>query len=324
MKKIEFTNEQISNIIEMYKSYVTVADITKKYNVNKKVIYNLLKENGIELHGEKRTLNPIQVTDVINMYINGHTLQDIANKYGVNRWTIKHCLQENEINLRSRSESIRKYNIDENFFDEINTPEKAYVLGLLWSDGCNKTDRGTVTLKLQEEDRHILEDIKKLMHIDKPLYFYQKTNDNHHNMYSLEITNKHISDMLDVLGMKSAKSLILKFPEWLDKTLYNSFLRGIVDGDGCIFKASGQYCVSIVGTKSLCEYIQIFLKSIDINSKIYSYNDNGITVSLYISGKNNSSKFLDYIYKDATIYLNRKHDIYVSKFCNNINNSLLE
>lgn len=321
MRKIEFTNEQTNDIIEMYKKYVTVTDITKKYNVNKKVIYNLLRENDIELHGEKRVLNSAQVSDVINMYINGHALQDIANKYGVNRWTIKYCLQENEIDLRDRAESIRRYNIDENFFDEIDTPEKAYVIGLLWSDGCNKTDRGTVTLKLQEEDRHILEDIKKLIRTDRPLYFYKKTNDSHHSMYSLEITNKHISDMLDTLGMKSAKSLILEFPEWLDKTLYASFLRGIVDGDGCIFKASGAYCVSIVGTKSLCEYIQVFLKSIAINSKIYSYNDNGVTVSLYISGKNNSTKFLDYIYKDATIYLKRKYDIYISKY-KNINNTL--
>lgn len=322
MKKIEFTNEQETDIIEMYKNYITVADITKKYNVNKTVVYNLLKANGIELHGEKRVLNFVQVEDVINMYINGHTLQDIASKYGVNRWTVKRCLQENKIGLRSRAESIRQYNINENFFDEINTPEKAYVIGLLWSDGCNKTDRGTVTLKLQEEDKHILEDIKKLIHTDRPLYYCQKTSDSHQNMYALEVTNKHISDVLDRLGMKSAKSLTLQFPEWLDKTLYNSFLRGIVDGDGCIFKASGTYCVSIVGTKSLCEYIQTFLKSIDINSKIYSYNNNGVTVSLYISGKNNSSKFLDFIYKDATIYLKRKYDIYISKYCTNINNSL--
>lgn len=315
MRKIEFSDEQVNDIIEMYINYIPVKDIANKYCVNKQVIYKVIKNNNVELHGGKRVLSDEQINEVITLYNNGCVLQDIANMYNVNRWTIKHCLQENEIVLRDRSSSMLKYNIDENFFDTIDTQEKAYVLGLLWADGCNKTDRHSISLKLQDTDKHILEDIKELMHAGQPLAFYKRRKDTHHDMYSLDICNKHMSVTLEKLGMVGAKSLVLEFPMWLDESLYPSYLRGYVDGDGCIYKQKGQYCVSITSTRNFCTYVQSYLQSIGISSKIYCYNPNGITVSLYISDKNNTKKFLDWIYQDATIYLERKHDLYIQKYC---------
>lgn len=49
-------------------------------------------------------------------------------------------------------------------------------------------------------------------------------------------------------------------------------------------------------------------------------NKNGITSSLYISKKEDIKKFLDWIYKDAELFLKRKHEIYTDFY--NLNNSL--
>lgn len=35
----------------------------------------------------------------------------------------------------------RKYEINQDFFDEINTQEKAYFLGILFADGYNNYDK---------------------------------------------------------------------------------------------------------------------------------------------------------------------------------------
>lgn len=32
---------------------------------------------------------------------------------------------------------MKKYTVNENYFENLNSPEKAYVLGFLYADGCN-------------------------------------------------------------------------------------------------------------------------------------------------------------------------------------------
>ena len=54
-----------------------------------------------------------------------------------------------------------QYTFDTHFFDEINTQEKAYVLGFLFADGYNYEKRGVVSLSLQEKDKEILDKISK-------------------------------------------------------------------------------------------------------------------------------------------------------------------
>lgn len=53
----------------------------------------------------------------------------------------------------------------------------------------------------------------------------------------------------------------------------------------------------------------------DIESKIYNPPPYGTTTrTLAITNKKNSKKFLDYLYKDAKMYLLRKFDAYIHRF----------
>ena len=47
---------------------------------------------------------------------------------------IKRILNQSDLLLRQRT---KKYYNDDDIFEEINTPEKAYWLGFLAADGCN-------------------------------------------------------------------------------------------------------------------------------------------------------------------------------------------
>ena len=145
------------------------------------------------------------------------------------------------------------------------------------------------------------------------------------NTYRLDITNKHISDRLAEFGMVQNKSLILEFPKWLDISLYSSFLRGYFDGDGHIEWDQTRF-VTIASTSQFCKYIKEFLqKVLDINCSIYNTaNKDSNTKLLYICGKEKIKKFLDFIYQDAELYIERKYNIY-QKICTemNTNNSLL-
>ena len=63
----------------------------------------------------------------------------------------------------------RKYPVDEQFFDEIDSEEKAYFLGMLYADGTNSMKKTEVSLRLQEEDYEILTKLNNLLQPTKPL-----------------------------------------------------------------------------------------------------------------------------------------------------------
>lgn len=118
----------------------------------------------------------------------------------------------------------RKYEINEDFFDEFNTQEKAYFLGILFADGYNNYDKGNIRLSLQEGDIQILNDLKELLYVnnDKPLGRSKKENCN--DLLYLDLTNKHISSELKDLGMVQNKTFLITFPK-ISNNLYNHFIR---------------------------------------------------------------------------------------------------
>ena len=61
MNKIIFDKNEQKEIVEMYLNYIPINQITQKYGVSKQPIYNVLKENNVKLHGEKKKLNDNQV-----------------------------------------------------------------------------------------------------------------------------------------------------------------------------------------------------------------------------------------------------------------------
>lgn len=90
------------------------------------------------------------------------------------------------------------YDYDENFFEQINNPEKAYFLGLLYADGANVQLPTTksMTIALQEQDVLILERFKKALKSEYPLLFLNRENENHANAYRLYVYGNKICDDL--------------------------------------------------------------------------------------------------------------------------------
>ena len=82
----------------------------------------------------KKQLN---IEKIIEMYQNNVSLLNIAKEFGFKSYgPITKVLKENNITIKKRgSGNNRKVNLDEKFFDKIDTPEKAYILGWIISDG---------------------------------------------------------------------------------------------------------------------------------------------------------------------------------------------
>lgn len=285
-----------------------------------------------------RTLDDKLICD---LYLSGKSITDIGYITGYNISSVYRRLIKNEIDTNKTMYDYRwkaiKYPIDENFFKEINTQEKAYILGFLYADGNAHSKHCHIKLSLQECDKHILEDIKKVLNYDKPLNFKKTKNSdgaNRQNQYSLIICNKNIYEDLIKYGVVPNKTFIINFPTWMESNLVPHFIRGYFDGDGCVsvWESTERYFskrlneikkykklkaeFNIIGTIEFCECLEsLFKDSIGVNCKIYNdkRSDERI-VRIKVWRHEDMQKMYDYIYNDANLFLKRKKEKFVDFF----------
>lgn len=260
-----------------------------------------------------------QLEDIRKSYLNGESTVKIGQRYGTSHHPIRQVLEEMGID-RNQKRFVRKYSLDENYFDKIDTPNKAYILGLLYADGSNCISKGTVSISLQEEDKKLLEDIREEVHSDKPLEYldYSKKNNfgyTYKNQYRLLLFSHHICEQLDKIGMIPNKSLKLEVPN-LDECLYSHFIRGYFDGDGSLTIRYTQdnklrVLTTLTSTECFCNRVRnIIQQSVDIPcGNVYDAScHNGVTKVLSISGIRQNQKLHTWLYQDADLYLQRKYD----------------
>ncbi len=251
--------------------------------------------------------------NIINSYQSGISGYKLAKQNGVTKSTIYNLLERENINTRSRCD-YHKYNINENYFDNIDHEDKAYILGLLYADGYNNEKNRSIHLSLEYKDKEILDKIKDKLQFNGYIKLYHSSPPykNHINA-NLTICNNKISSKLSELGCYQNKSLTLEFPVWLDPCLYRHFIRGYTDGDGSIIidkRKRIQY--SLCGTKKFLTKVHEILKNnTSCKGGIYNCSSTKLVNEIRLMGNIQVKRVLNWLYKDATIYLNRKYNKYL-------------
>ena len=268
---------------------------------------------------KQRRLSHEEKTELFEMFKTGkYSGNQLTNYFPISQVAINGLLRRNGYDAKSASELKRKYPIVEDFFDDINTEEKAYILGLLYADGYNDTNRNSVSLGLKETDREILDKITALIQPTKPLQYINTQNNgfkNSQNQYRLVMESKKISQRLVELGCGKAKTHNLTFPteEQVPSCLIRHFVRGYFDGDGSV-SGDKQKQFNLVGTINfLLPLQQILIEELGFSEtkldQRHKDRDNKIR-SLKYGGNNQCIKFREWLYKDATIYLERKKNVF--------------
>lgn len=308
-----------NKIIDLFLSDYSVSEISKKLDIDSKEVYSIIKSHSIKRN--VKNLSDNIKSKIITLYKNGITANKIAKDYVMSNHTVAKIIDMNNIPRRSKT-GVRIYSLDETYFDSIDTPNKAYILGLFYADGNNSPQKSTISISLQEEDKEILEKIRHEIKYQKPLVFIDYSNKHdgdytYKNQYKLDIFSSHFCHVLSEYGMIPNKSLILKAPTFLKEEFYPHFIRGYFDGDGHVsHKNKNNNCVTIVSTNEICVWMQkIISEYVGIKSHIYdAQNKNGITKYVGVYGRLQVIKFLDYLYKNADMYLERKYNIYLYEY----------
>lgn len=272
------------------------------------------------------------------MYLNGSSLNDIAKVAQDTKglMALRNKLHSLGVNTNVSqkkygdkiSKSCKKYTLDEHIFDSIDSEEKAYWLGFLMSDGYNHENKNCVALRLQEGDKEILEKFKIFLKTNTPIYTFTrvtKTNKLVRNYCELNICSPYFSRQLAKLGCVQRKTYTLEFPT-IPEYLYSHFIRGFFDGDGCLsvkertnrrkkYGTCMSYQFTIVGRQCVLEKIQeILVSSLNISKLPLKNRSDTFIKTIYYGGRKVVSIIMNYLYKDATIYLKRKYDLYL-KYC---------
>ena len=296
-------------VIRLYNDGLSSRDIAKKLGVTKTSILRYLISKGIDTSVNYTCKNKPHLTEfkdqVIQDYLDGMGHGEIARKYGYNQSAVTALLHKNNIEIRDF-----RIDVDEDFFSIIDTEEKAYVLGWLYADGnVNKN-----TWRIQIADLDILEKIKELVKYKGEIADVQPPKKFPHRkvQYTINVCRKKMVDDLARLGVVPKKSLIIKFPteDQVPKHLLGHFLRGVFDGDGSITKcAKGGFAISLTSTQDfLDEMMKLFKSDFSLYER---FPDRKTTSRSLMCGKKSAIyEFLDFIYRDATVYLDRKYKLY--------------
>lgn len=215
---------------------------------------------------------------------------------------------------------------DKDKFHNIDNEQDAYWLGFLYADGYviaskNKNHTPYFGVQLQKRDEEHLRKLNKFMNGNATIYHVPKKSpcsDNYYEQSSISFSGSQLVNNLIENGCVPRKSTIIQFPYNISNELYRHFIRGYFDGDGSV-GAYGKY-----------KYIRASIEcaSYDFLTSIKNIlNENDITCGiskdynawkLYIGGMKNTNKFLNYLYKDSSIYLDRKYYKYIKLTCPNM------
>lgn len=278
--------------------------------------------------------NP-RIQNAIVLYKSGKTLNSICKELHLDGTTLRRFLIQEGI-LRSRGEAIRngktEGRVKDDAFDVL-TSECLYWIGFLYADGHIEKDRPKISLTLSEKDKHHLEKFNQFIS-NGTLAINDVTQDSPKNYargqvnfegkyWRITFSSKQIYNRLKEFGFTHLKTYSIVPKEYLAYS--RDFWRGCIDGDGWVCttgdkRANGKYDyaeIGLSGTQETCLYFLHYIENINIKTDAQPRKRKDANVYQIDIHNVPAKKVLDLLYKDATIYLDRKYQKYLEIINNN-------
>jgi len=215
----------------------TLTEIAKYFNFSKDTLCNYLDKKGIR----KKRQRKIYFSNNILEYAfkeckDGKSIALVARELNINDETLaKDLLQK--YNYKSGSDGKKYCNSD--YFETINTKEKAYWLGFFSADGYVNQSTRSIEFCLKDEEAVIL--------FKKALKSKHKISCKNGKYYRLSIKDKKMSQDLLSLNLDNNKTYNYSIPiDKIPEKLMSHFLRGYFDGDAYIgISSQNKFVISI-------------------------------------------------------------------------------
>ena len=254
----------------------------------------------------------IEVTNkLLDLVSKGKSAREISTELGINYTTVHRKLRKLGINLPNYHNELK---FDNTVFDCIDSEEKAYWLGFLYADGYVCATNNGVELSLKGDDKYHLEKFRQFLKCKLQVKMGKvNCNRKFFSRCRLYLRDKHFHNRLVELGCIPNKSLVLKFPNhdiFSCNALLKHFIRGYVDGDGCLtYTSTGRLSIQIIGTSEFLDGIIGIFPNIFTKRRKNSRHPSSNTYTIDCSCAK-ADKLADILYKNATVFLDRKYERY--------------
>lgn len=308
MRKI-VTEEMKEIWAKRYLQGETCRSISLDYPFNENTISKHIRKMGIS-RGKGNQLKYLNLKPTILQEYqdnNKITIVELARKYNISDRTISDWLHQNNIPIKQKQGLIS--NCQEDYFEKIDNPNKAYLLGFITADGSVTGKKGyeprTCSIEIHEKDKELLEFAKRQINPQATITecFYDKKR----NM-RISFNSKKLCNDLAQYGVVRNKSMILsEVPiNLIPKDLLPYYFRGLVDGDGCIHLNGAISIYS--GSYDFIQSIQnILCQECNLTkNKIYK----GTSYFISWNSKKDKISLFHYLYDNltATFYYKRKYE----------------
>ena len=312
-KKINFKNdiawspEDKNQFILKYQELKSASAVSAYYNVCKPTVLKYANKIGF-VNQYRNSLTSDEVKYVLENYYLKTSL-NLSKELNVSKSLIIKTWRENKL----AGKQSRRYYINENYFEEINSFDKAYFLGIIAADGCVYAYRNANKLKMLSLGFHIQEkDIIDLFIKYTGAEYVPYTND---KVITLQINSNKLVNDLSQYNIVERKTWIYE-PTHLNSSLMWHFLRGYFDGDGSIYLSGKElpcnWFISICGNEQTMRFFYEFLKKNEINSYVRQDKRKGKYkfpfYNLSIRRNEDKIKFINKLYENSIdLRLSRKY-----------------
>jgi hypothetical protein len=221
-----------------YARQESITAIAKQSGVKDTILHRVKRNNDINtqrFNPYNKIRNDKIDKKVLDMYQSGKGSVEISKITGfATHKSVLDILSDHNIKKRSTANKTN-YVID--FFSNINSVKKAYFLGWMYSDGYILKDYGGFGLSLQRRDRSIVEMFSSFLGDSANVKDYDrvdKITGRKRHISRVHVFNKKMAIDLKQLGVVRNKTRIMRLTSKLPCRLFNHFVRGCIDGDGCI------------------------------------------------------------------------------------------
>lgn len=269
---------------------------TKQCNCNKK-------------RGKKR-LTFVQKKEIVEFYkLHPISLQEVCNEFDISEPTLIKILKFFKCKEWSKT-MLFSPNLQENYFEDIDTNEKAYFLGLLITDGkvFIKNNTYKVSITLQEQDKYLIENFCREINLNK------KVTSDGRGCYGVQVCSKKMCEDLKKYHIVPNKTFTIKLPKLDDKYMPH-FLRGCIDGNGSISfyeqkskRLHRKMIILCSASKMFLEDVKDFLaQKLGICGFIREEKQDKL-FQIYYNKNSDIYKLINYLYNYHSIYMKRKYD----------------
>lgn len=253
-----------------------------------------------------KLLTPIQDAAIAADHLSGVRLADLGRKYGVYPSSIRSSLRRSGVVPNNYT---RMFNAMA--FDDLTSEAACYWLGFLFADGC--TVKTGLSINLKRADAPHLEKLRGFLRAEQPLaYNITYAAGRPSERCTFRINDRAFGRKLAAMGIRRDRPSPEQHLELIPVDMLHHWFRGLFDGDGCAHKTGKLTFLAqeLILLRLRDELLKIGALAQRSNAPLGAKITHYPRISrLQFNGTVQCRRIADYLYKDATVWMERKRTV---------------